>query len=62
MRLENDLTTDISFLKGFSFIENRSGKIGIIPKPELRGFLGHSLTKPLFKVTSAEVVIIWPDR
>ena len=31
---------------------------GIIPKPELRGFWGDSLTKPPFKVTSAEVVTI----
>ena len=30
----------------------------IIPKPELRGFWGDSLTKPPFKMTSAEVVII----
>ena len=32
-----------------------------ITKPELRGFGGDSLTKPRFKVTSAEVVIICPD-
>ena len=33
--------------------------ISIIPKPELRGFFwGDALTKPPFKVTSAEVVII----
>ncbi len=38
-----------------------SGQISIIPKPELRGFWGDSLTKPQFKVTSAEVVIICPD-
>ena len=38
-----------------------SGQIGIIPKPELRGFWVNSLTKPPFKVTSAEVVIICPD-
>ena len=37
-----------------------SGQISIIPKPELRGFLGGSLTKPSFKVTSAEVVVICP--
>ena len=30
-------------------------------KPELRGFLGDSLTKPPFKVTSAEVAIVCPD-
>ena len=38
-----------------------SGQITIIPKPELRGFWGDSLTKPPFGVTSAEVVIICPD-
>ena len=38
-----------------------SGQISIIPKPELRGFGGDSLTKPPFKVTSAEVVILCPD-
>ena len=37
------------------------GQISIIPKPELRGFWGHSLPKPPFKMTSAEVVIICPD-
>ena len=37
-----------------------SGQITIIPKPELRGFWGDSLTKPPFKVTSAEVVTICP--
>ena len=37
------------------------GQISIIPRPELRGFWGDSLTKPPFKVTSAEVVIICPD-
>ena len=40
---------------------NISGQISIIPKPELRGFGGDSLTKPQFKVTSADVVIICPD-
>ena len=35
-------------------------QITIIPKPELRGSLGDSLTKPS-KVTSAEVAIICPD-
>ena len=35
-----------------------SGQISIIPKPELRGFWGDALTKPQFKVTSAEVVIL----
>ena len=39
-------------------VESNSGHISIIPKPELRGFWGDSLTKPPFKVTSAEVVII----
>ena len=38
-----------------------TGQITIIPKPELRGFGGDSLTKPPFGVTSAEVVIICPD-
>ena len=38
-----------------------SGQITIIPKPELRGFWGDSLTKPPFGVTSAEVAIICPD-
>ena len=37
-----------------------SGQITIIPKPELRGFWGDSLTKPPFGVTSAEVAIICP--
>ena len=32
----------------------------IIPKPELRGFRGKSLTKRPFGVTSAEVAIICP--
>ena len=31
----------------------RSGQITIIPKPELRGFWGDSLTKPPFGVASA---------
>ncbi len=34
------------------------GQISIIPKPELRGFWVDSPTKPPFKVTSAEVVLI----
>ena len=38
-----------------------SGQITTIPKPELRGFWGDSLTKLPFKVTSAEVAIICPD-
>ena len=38
-----------------------SGQISIIPKPELRGFWGDSLTKPPFKVTSAEAVILCPE-
>ena len=42
--------------------KERSGQITIIPKPELRGFLGDSLTKPPFGVTSAEVAIICPER
>ena len=40
----------------------KSGPISIFPKPELRGYWGDSLTKPQFKVTSAEVVIICPDK
>ena len=43
-------------------LNNRSGQISIIPKPELRGFWGSSLIKPPFRVTSADVVIICPDR
>ena len=39
----------------------KSGKITIIPKPELRGFWGESLSKPPFGVTSAEVAIICLD-
>ena len=39
-----------------------SGRITIIPKPELRGFGGDSLTKPPFGVTSAEVAIICPYK
>ena len=39
-----------------------SGQISIIPKPELRGFLGSSLIKPPFRVTSADVVIICPGH
>ena len=39
-----------------------SGQITIIPKPELRGFWGYSLSKPPFKVTSAEAVIICLER
>ena len=38
-----------------------SGQTTIIPKPELRGFWGDSLTKPPFGVTSAEVAIICPE-
>ena len=37
-------------------------QITIIPKPELRWFWGDSLTKPPFRVTSAEVAIICPDQ
>jgi len=43
------------------WIYHISGQISIIPKPELRGFWRDSLTKPLFKVTSAEVVINCPE-
>ena len=35
----------------------KSGQITIIPKPELRAFWKNSLTKPPFRVTSAEVVV-----
>ena len=42
---------------------HRSGQITIIPKPEFVGdFGGISLTKAPFKVTSAEVAIICPNR
>ena len=42
---------------------NKSGQISsIIPKPELRGFWRDSLPKPQFKVASAAVVIICPER
>ena len=37
-----------------------SGQITIIPKPELKALLGDSLTKPPFRVTSAEVAILCP--
>ena len=40
----------------------KSGQISIIPKPELRGFWGSSLIKPPFRVTSADVVIICPEK
>ena len=43
-------------------VGERSGQISIIPKPELRGFWGSSLIKPPFRVTSADVVIICPER
>ncbi len=43
------------------FWRESSGQISIIPKPELRGFWGSSLTKPPFRVTSADVVIICPE-
>ena len=35
-----------------TFLLIYSGQITIIPKPELRGFWGDSLTKPPFKVTN----------
>ena len=39
-----------------------SGQITIIPKPRLRAFWGHfPYFSPHYGVTSAEVVIIWPD-
>ena len=50
---------DIQLLFRYFYWILISEQIGIIPKPELRGFWGDSLTKPPFKVTSAEVVIIW---
>ena len=46
----------------FRGVFHNSGQISIIPKPELRGYWRDSLTKPPFKVTSAEVVIICPDN
>jgi len=39
---------------------HRSGPSSTIPKPELRGYWGDSLTKPPFKVTSAEVALKLP--
>ena len=36
-------------------IDNNSGQISIIPKPELRGFGEDSLTKPHFGVTNRRV-------
>ena len=36
----------------------KSGQICIIPKPELMGFGGDSLTKSPLKVTSAKVVLV----
>ena len=41
---------------------HKPGQITIIPKPELRGFWGDSLTKLPFGVTSAEVAINCPDK
>ncbi len=38
-----------------------SGQITIIPKPELRSFWWDSPTKPPFRVTSADVVLICPE-
>ena len=44
----------------------KSGQITIIPKPELSGFLGDSLTKPPFGVTNRRfgciIYIIYPER
>ena len=40
----------------------KSGQTTIIPKPELRGFWGDSLTKLPFGVTSAEVTINCPGK
>ena len=40
----------------------KSGQTTIIPKPELRGFWGDSLTKLPFGVTSAEVAINCPGK
>ena len=51
-----EMREDFNFYKRYV-----SGQITIIPKPELSGFFGDSLTKPPFGVTSAEVVIICPD-
>ena len=61
MKLETlDFIGKISFISS-QYNSKQSGQISIIPKPELRGFWGNSLTKPPFKVTSAEVVIICPE-
>ena len=52
----------LAFFWGGEKEDIRSGQISIIPKPELRGFWGSSLIKPPFRVTSADVVIICPDK
>ena len=67
-RLSPDLTKIQQLqLTQYTFTENVdfsymyiSGKITIIPKPELSAFWGDSLTQRHFWVTSAEVVIICP--
>ena len=56
------LTWNFWTFKKPSKVEEQSGQITIIPKPELRAFWGDSLTKPPFGVTSAEVAIICPEK
>ena len=61
------LDIHITSLRMFFFAQQdawnkKSGQISIIPKPEVRGFWGSSLTKPSFRVTSADVVIICPEK
>ena len=50
----------VSYHKLYTYKISR--QISIIPKPELRGCWGDSPTKPQFKVTSAEVVIICSEN
>ena len=50
-------TRDMGDVQFNDHSSSSSGQISIIPKPELRGFWGDSLTKPPFRVTSADVVI-----
>ena len=58
----------VEYLNPFGFLleslKKTSGQITIIPKPELRGFWGDSLTKPPFGVTTRrkQVAIICPER
>ena len=59
-----NLVSDISnkyFIWIKEIFSTHTGQITIIPKPELRGFGEDSPTKRHYWVTSAEVVIIYPD-